>query len=329
MLLTVIIPAFNCEKTITRAIKSTGVYSSNMTEVIVVNNGSTDNTEQIIKALADKNPNIIYAESASGVSNARNKGMELASGRWVTFLDADDYFLDNSEFKLGKYVSHLSDNTDIIFFNYSVNHSKIALYSMTRDHQDINQLLSVTLENPTKYLTVWGKLYHTETLKKNNVQFDTTLSYSEDSEFLIRYLLSCKKVKFENHYLYNYCLSKNSTVRKYNPKMIDEYQKSIAKIKRDLAPYPFLHKSYSIFVLMQFNLIMVHNVFIKPANQLPQLKCMCKKEYIIEAFNVLRLRDIFTPRLAPLVLCKHHLYFLASLIYKIRVFQNRYCALSS
>ena len=209
MLLTVIIPAFNCEKTITRAIKSTGVYSSNMTEVIVVNNGSTDNTESIIKKLADKNSNIIYAESASGVSNARNKGTKLASGKWITFLDADDYFLDNSEFKLGEYIPHLSDNTDIIFFNYSVNHSKIDLYSMTRNHQDINQLLSITLENPTKYLTVWGKLYHTETLKKNNVQFDTTLSYSEDSEFLIRYLLSCKKVKFENHYLYNYCLSKN------------------------------------------------------------------------------------------------------------------------
>lgn len=323
MLLTVIIPAFNCEKTITRAIKSTGVYSSNTTEVIVVNNGSTDNTEQIIKELADKNPNIIYAESASGVSNARNKGIKLASGRWVTFLDADDYFLDNSEFELEKYVSHLSDNTDIIFFNYSVNHSKIDLYSMTKDHQDINQLLSITLENPTKYLTVWGKLYHTKTLKKNNVQFDTTLSYSEDSEFLIRYLLSCKKFKFENRYLYNYCLSKNSTVRKYNPKMVDEYQKAIAKIKRDLASYSFLRKSYSIFVLMQLNLIMVHNVFIKPSNQMPQLKSMCKKEYIVEAFNVLRLRDIFTPRLTPLVLCKYHLYSLASFIYKLRVFQNK------
>lgn len=323
MLLTVIIPAFNCEKTITRAIKSTGVYSSNTTEVIVVNNGSTDNTESIIKKLADKNSNIIYAESASGVSNARNKGTKLASGKWITFLDADDYFLDNSEFKLGEYIPHLSDNTDIIFFNYSVNHSKIDLYSMTRNHQDINQLLSITLENPTKYLTVWGKLYRAETLKKNNIQFDTTLSYSEDSEFLIRYLLSCKKLKFENYYLYNYCLSRDSTVRKYNPKMVDEYQKAIAKIKRDLAPYSFLRKSYSIFVLMQFNLIMVHNVFIRPANQLPQLKRMCKKEYIVEAFNVLRLKDIVTPRLAPLVLCKHHLYFLASLIYKLRVFQNK------
>lgn len=322
MLLTVIIPAFNCEKTITHTIKSTGVYSNNTIEVIVVNNGSTDSTEQIIKELAGKNPNIIYAESASGVSNARNKGIKLASGKWVTFLDADDYFLDNSEFTLEKYISHLSSNADIIFFNYSVNHSKIDLYSMTKNHQNINQLLSITLENPTKYLTVWGKLYRTETLKKNNVQFDTTLSYSEDSEFLIRYLLFCKQVIFENHYLYHYCLSRNSTVRKYNPKMVDEYQKAIVKIKRDLAPYYFLRKSYSIFVLMQFNLIMVHNVFIKPANQLPQLKRMCKKEYIVEAFNVLRLRDIITPRLAPLILCKYHLYFLASLIYKIRVFQN-------
>lgn len=322
MFLTVIIPAFNCEKTVARSIKSTGVYSNNAIEVIVVNNGSTDNTEQVIKKLAKGHPNIIYAESANGVSNARNKGIKLATGKWVTFLDADDYLLENKKFELEKYVSRLSNNTDIIFFNYFVSHSRVDLYSMTNNKEDPNQLLSIMLENPTKYLTVWGKIYRAETLKKNNIYFDTSLSYSEDSEFLIRYLLSCKHIEFENHYLYNYCLSKDSTVRQYNPKMADEYQKAIVKIKKDIAPYPFLKKSYSIFVLMQFNLIMVHNIFIKSANQLSQLKLMCKRKYIVEAFKVLRLKDIFTSRLTPLVLCKYHFYFLASLIYKLRVFQN-------
>ena len=75
MLLSVIIPAYNCEKTIMQAIKSTGVYSNNQIEVIVVNNGSQDRTEELVKKKARGQKNIIYAESEKGVSNARNKGI--------------------------------------------------------------------------------------------------------------------------------------------------------------------------------------------------------------------------------------------------------------
>lgn len=322
MLLTVIIPAFNCEKTIARSIKSTGVYSNNEIEVIAINNGSTDSTEKIIKKIAKENKNVKYAESISGVSNARNKGIELSTGKWITFLDADDYITDTRKFDLKKYSSPSFASTDLIFFNYFVGHSKVNLYSMTETKNDVKQLLTTVLENPTKYLTVWGKLYRTNTIKKNGIHFDTSLSYSEDSEFLIRYLLFCKHVTFEDSFLYNYCLSEDSTVRKYNPSMINEYQKAIQKIRKDTLPYPYLKRSYLIFVLMQFNLMMVHNVFIEPSNQLQQLKAMCKKEYMAEALTAINLGDIFTPRLTPLVLCKYHFYFLASLIYKFRVFQN-------
>ena len=65
MLLSVIIPAYNCEKTITHAIESTGVFNSKDIEVIVVNNGSTDNTERVVKELTQKNNNILYTESIS------------------------------------------------------------------------------------------------------------------------------------------------------------------------------------------------------------------------------------------------------------------------
>lgn len=322
MLFSVIIPAFNCEKTVAHAIESTGAYSNNEIEVIVVNNGSTDNTQQVIRKITKKYPNVIYAESVKGVSNARNKGIELSTGKWITFLDADDYFSTNKNFDLKKYFSNLADNTDIVFFNYFVNHSKVNLYSMTKDKDNIKRLLSTVLENPTKYLTVWGKFYRRNTLKKNNINFNSSLSYSEDSEFLIRFLLSCRHAKFINYYLYNYYLSQNSTVRKYNPRMADEYQKAILEIRKDIAPYAYLKRSYLIFVLMQFNLIMVHNVFIKPNNQLSQLKLMCKKEYISEALSALKLKNIFVPRLIPVVFCKYHLYLLAALIYKLRVLQN-------
>lgn len=318
MLLSVVIPAYNCEKTITRAIESTGVFSNNNIEVIIVNNGSTDKTEEVVKKVAPKSKNIKYTESLKGVSNARNKGIKLASAKWITFLDADDYLL-NIE---GQQNLLLSESfCDLLIYNYQVNSTKINLFSRTKKNSQ-EEIISQMLENPTKYLTVWGKVYKLDLIREKGLKFNVNLTLSEDSEFLIRYLLQSSHIKFCNSYIYNYCLTKNSTVRKYNPNMIQEYENAIKQIREDLLPYSGLQKSYLIFVLMQFNLMMVHSVFASPNNHIKKLKDTCNKIYMREALEVVRVKDLFVPRLLPLVFCKYHLYLFAALIYKLRVVQN-------
>lgn len=318
MLLSVIIPAYNCEKTITHAIESTGVFNSKDIEVIVVNNGSTDNTERVVKELTQKNNNILYTESIKGVSNARNKGIELAKAEWITFLDADDVLLNEKI----KQILLKNGEGDLLILNYFVNNSKINLFSMTTDKINKNTIISEMLENPTKYLTVWAKFYKAKLIKENNLKFDPSLVYSEDSEFLIRYLLVSKNIKFIDEFVYNYYLSENSTVRKYNPQMIQEYEKAIRQIEHNLLPYPEFNYSLAIFILMQFNLMMVHSVFVSPVNKLKELRRVSNKKYIRRALNVINFKNMATPRLIPLVFCKYHLYLLATLIYKIRVVQN-------
>ncbi|KGE72383.1 glycosyltransferase family 2 protein [Limosilactobacillus reuteri] len=321
MLLSVIIPAYNCEKTIIRAIRSTGVYLSNQIEVIVVNNGSTDNTETLIKKEAKNNKNIIYVESEKGVSNARNKGIEMVTAEWITFLDADDYLINLENNNIFKELLNCSE--DLIICNYFVNSSKINLYSMTDNRNDKIKVVKQMLENPTKYLTVWGNFYRTDLVKKENIRFDNKLLYSEDSEFLLNYLLVCNRLVFINCYVYKYVLSENSTVRKYNPQLAQEYEKAICKIKKDLIEYPEFENSLSIFVLMQINLIMVHNIFLSK-NAFIELKKICNKNYIQEALSKISLKNILTPRLLPLVFCKYHCYICAGIIYKLRVIQNRH-----
>lgn len=321
MLLSVIIPAYNCEKTIIRAIRSTGVYLTNQIEVIVVNNGSTDNTETLIKKEAKNNKNIIYVESEKGVSNARNKGIEMVTAEWITFLDADDYLINLENNNIFKELLNCSE--DLIICNYFVNSSKINLYSMTDNRNDKIKVVKQMLENPTKYLTVWGNFYRTDLVKKENIRFDNKLLYSEDSEFLLNYLLVCNRLVFINCYVYKYVLSENSTVRKYNPQLAQEYEKAICKIKKDLIEYPEFENSLSIFVLMQINLIMVHNIFLSK-NAFIELKKICNKNYIQEALSKISLKNILTPRLLPLVFCKYHCYICAGIIYKLRVIQNRH-----
>ncbi|MBD5805684.1 glycosyltransferase [Lactobacillus sp. 0.1XD8-4] len=320
MLLSVIIPAYNCEETIIRAIRSTGVYLSNQIEVIVVNNGSSDKTGTLVKKEVRNNRNIIYIESEKGVSNARNKGIEAATAKWITFLDADDYLLDlNNELK----SLLIKTEEELVVGNYLVSGSTINLYSMTRDKDSRISVINQMLENPTKYMTVWGKFYKTSLLKKENIRFNNNLAYSEDSEFLLRYVLLCKQVRFIRDNIYNYTLSSNSTVRRYNPQMIHEYEKAIFQVKKDLDEYPEYEHAFKLFTLMQFNLIMVHNVFIKnDKGSIIKLKELCQKNYINNALRIVSLKDVITPRLLPLVFCKYHFYICAAIIYKLRVNQN-------
>ncbi|MRH72854.1 glycosyltransferase [Lactobacillus reuteri] len=319
-LLSVIIPAYNCESTIKQAIMSTGVYQSDNVEVIVVNNGSTDNTKLIVKEEALNNKNIIYRESKKGVSNARNKGIETAKGEWISFLDADDCFINYKDNKIHETL--LKSKYDLLIYNYLVGQSKIDLYSMIKEVEH-SKIIMKMLENPTKFLTVWGKFYRTSMIKENNIRFNKLLRYSEDSEFLIRYLLASGQIEFNESYIYKYNLSENSTVRSYNPQLVAEYEKAIKQIKIDLENYPTYKYSLSVFILMQINLIMVHNIFISNGtNRIGKLKSICKKNYVRDALNSIGLRDAKNIRLLPLLLCKYHMYIFASLIYKIRIFYN-------
>ena len=91
----VIIPVYNSEKTIKRCIDSITLQNRSDVEIIVINDGSTDESESICKALQNEHENIIYIHQENGgVSSARNLGLSVATGEFVMFVDSDDY-VDN------------------------------------------------------------------------------------------------------------------------------------------------------------------------------------------------------------------------------------------
>lgn len=90
--ISVIVPAYNCQDTIERCINSIQKQTFNNLEIIIVNDGSSDNTEAKIKELQDKDGRIIAISIPNGgVSHARNTGIDKASGDYITFVDSDDY----------------------------------------------------------------------------------------------------------------------------------------------------------------------------------------------------------------------------------------------
>ena len=118
MLVSVIIPAFNCEKSIKRTVDS--IISSGLTdyEIVIINDGSTDNTDSVCKGLCAQYSFIKYSEQKnSGVSAARNNGISIAAGEYILFFDADDTAEENSFSECIDIIE--SEKPDILVFGIS------------------------------------------------------------------------------------------------------------------------------------------------------------------------------------------------------------------
>lgn len=190
--ISVIIPAYNAEKKIGRCIKSILEQSYNNLEIIVVDDGSIDNTKKKVNEVALKDKRIVYKfQNNAGVSAARNTGIECATGEFITFVDADDWLECNTFEKMymamDKEVGFVCCGTFIHNANniekYSVSENCI----LTKDET----LFSLYTDSFVKPV-VWGKLYRSD-LIKNKLRFNTKIAHAEDVKFVTDFTLQTKK----------------------------------------------------------------------------------------------------------------------------------------
>ena len=96
-LVSIIIPLYNKERAIENTVKSVLRQTYNNIEVVIVDDGSTDNSRKIVEKISESDNRIfLYHKENGGVSSARNYGLKMAKGKWVTFLDADDEIMPNN-----------------------------------------------------------------------------------------------------------------------------------------------------------------------------------------------------------------------------------------
>lgn len=181
-LVSVIIPAYNAEKTIEPVLNSVINQSFSNLEIIVVNDGSTDHTAEIIEKVSQQNKNQIIQikQPNSGVSAARNTGMRKASGKYIALLDSDDIWKKEK----------IATQVDIM-----ENHPNIAVVATNKDDNNFESFLSHTFEELTQ-ITFRLMLYKnflltsTSLFKREIVDsigfFDETMRYSEDLDFFCR-----------------------------------------------------------------------------------------------------------------------------------------------
>lgn len=192
--ISVIIPAFNSAPTIEKCVRSVLSQSYPFFEVILVDDGSTDNTLALCRKFAESDKRVtVFHQDNKGVSAARNLGLEKACGEWITFVDSDDSV--NLDY-LSRMHACVSATPDVALYVGSVNVFRMGksaeFLRMSNGIVSSSDLDSLFGERELhKHGFPFAKLYKLSLLKKNHIKFDVKQNMAEDCVLMINYILSC------------------------------------------------------------------------------------------------------------------------------------------
>lgn len=245
-LLTIIIPVYNMEKYVERCIHSILAQSFSDFELIVIDDGSKDNSCEIISEIAKEDKRIkLHAYPNGGVSVARNRGMELAKGVYLMFIDADDYISDQylehimskvNEYKADIYIWGITKDL-LNGLKKTIAPSLSGLYTKKDFLTEFVKDQYSTRKGLFGYIS--NKLLKTELLFSGNIRFDESMKLMEDYDFFLRYYEHCQSFYcFEEtgyHYV-AYPSNSGKTKRSVNYlQLIDTHEKCINLLKENQA----------------------------------------------------------------------------------------------
>ncbi|MBR2423280.1 MAG: glycosyltransferase [Oscillospiraceae bacterium] len=195
-LISVIVPVYNAQSFIDQCIKSVLTQSYQDLELILIDDGSTDDSLKKCR-MWEKDPRVtVISTENHGVSAARNLGLKTASGRWIMFLDSDDYLLDGCLEGLMAMVS--ADTQEVIgaYTGDKPEHPVLsqatvradAVHTMTLDSINHRLLPEFYPMKPLSLSACWAKLYRLDVIRENGIRFREDLRLSEDTLFNLEYL---------------------------------------------------------------------------------------------------------------------------------------------
>ena len=210
--LSIIVPVYGVEKYIDKCLNSLVKQSLKEIEIIVVNDGTKDNSQKIIDKYVKKYPDIIksYIKENGGQGSARNYGLEKANGEYIGYVDSDDFVEKDMYKKL--YNKAKENNYDIVVCGN---------YNESEDYQNKNidafiNNYNTDLENIFfGKMAVWNKIYKRDILIKNKLEFKEKVWY-EDLAFTLKAIMNSNTFAFIDEPLYDYLIREGSTMNNSN-----------------------------------------------------------------------------------------------------------------
>ena len=320
MKISVIIPVYNTGNYLKKCLNSILNQTLKEIEIIIVNDGSSDNSLDIIKKYMKKNKNIILINKENGgQGSARNMGISRATGEYISFVDSDDFI--DEEMLEEMYLTAKENDSDIVICNISDYYEK----SGTMRDVSLNLKKEVSIQEAILYSvpSVVNKIYRRELLQDNKLFFNEKIWY-EDFPYSIQLLVHAKKISFINKPFYHYFHRIQSTMHNQNiSKNLD-----ILKAYDELEEYLKINNYYDKyeneiqFLLLKEVFVATINRVIRTSNPISQKRKIIKE---IEKYYYSHTKGN-NPYFSNLpqsfkisyYLIKTRLYFVLSIIFKLK-----------
>lgn len=267
--ITIIVPVYNCEKTIEKCIDSILKQTYKNFELIVINDGSVDKTLEILQRYNDSRIKIIN-QLNKGTGFARNIGLKNATGEYICFIDGDDYIKPN--FLYCSYNLIRKHNANIVAYPYKCRKHRKPEYVLTKE-QGMQWLIALPEKIP---MSVVGKVFKSNVIK--DLSFDVNNKF-EDIEFATKAFLKSEKIVFLKKKLYCYtktpdsrsnfyssddrlkaCLKGLNLVREKCPSLLNDYMTYTLLNGIAIVNMMIIHDNYNVKLLENIKKTVSNNI---------------------------------------------------------------------
>lgn len=336
----IIVPVYNVERFLVQCIESILKQTYQQIEVLLVDDGSTDNSGVICDKYAEKDMRVkVIHQMNMGLSGARNTGIASASGKWISIVDGDDW-LDRDAIE--KLVSGVEEESDCdvyigsFYASYPKQEHADSFFNQkrivfTHDNMQLLQMSGLVMTSISKKKTVmnvgvtWARLYRTEFLKKNKLSFRVGLKRMQDATFHLYAYEYASKVVFVDIPIYHYRLWNGSAAKRYQ-----EFEQTASEIIAEMAAYverfhpseQFMRCYYSKITLLFIEIIKL--TYVPSANPLSRqekisdIKRILQEDRYQEAFKRTDIRMLAPKQKFAYILLKLNFIGLVYSMYEFR-----------
>lgn len=320
----IIVPVYNTKKEyLEECFKSINRQKYKNIEVVIVDDGSEEEIALFLDTYNKFENYKVFHKKNEGVSTARNFGIENATGEWLMFMDSDDLLSDNAVEPL----INNSESMDIVIGTVkrtNVNNVINIENRVLEDEEKYDLIKSIFQAKSSKYYYVdslCGKLYKKSFWETNNLKLEKDLKYGEDSFINIEAYIKAKKINFLPELVYFWRANEESVTSKYNPKLMDEQEKTLNKIKDKFPQIIETYEKEFISYVSKAIKNIIENMYCSKECtkecRIELLKKIESKPVFIECINSNLYSEVPLERKIMLKLLKFRLYGIAGTLVRI------------
>lgn len=327
----IILPVYNVKKYLNRCVDRLLCEKFRDFEIILVDDGSTDGCYNICDEYMKKDSRIsVIHKENGGLSSARNEGFKIAKGKYIFWLDSDDYIVQDALNILYNYLQ--DDNIDIIKYNFIKQPASMPEYSILKEglynkDEICNGVLKLAIENTGRFIwSVWSHIYRRKFLEQNNLSFVSEREIgSEDYLFNLQSYLRAKNILVIKEALYNYDLRIGSLTNRYRWNLMNQYLKLYNLMCNEIVQShnnQLMESLYNFYVWNGYHVLMTNEMRItekhKPKDRNQNIRELLKQESFSNALKEIKINKLSMSQVIIYSFMKLHLWYMLIALMKIR-----------